>query len=123
MSEPHPRILFVTGKLAEPALRRVLADLASKAKFEAEVAVLPITVAALMTADWVRRHLKVPDNVEVVVLPGLCRGDPDELEAEVQRAIKLGPKDLRDLPEFFGKPSGPPPGYGAFDIEILAEVN
>ncbi|HUR53274.1 MAG TPA: dihydropteroate synthase, partial [Gemmataceae bacterium] len=37
--------------------------------------------------------------------------------------VELGPKDLRDLPEFFGKASGPPPGYGAFDIEILAEIN
>src|SRR5262249_35937332 len=35
----------------------------------------------------------------------------------------LGPKDLRDLPEFFGKHSGPPPGYGAWDIDILAEIN
>ena len=34
-----------------------------------------------------------------------------------------GPIDLRDLPEFFGKKSGPPPGYGKFDIEILAEIN
>ena len=30
--------------------------------------------------------------------------------------MERGPKDLRDLPEFFGKASGPPPGYGAFDI-------
>jgi dihydropteroate synthase-like protein len=35
----------------------------------------------------------------------------------------LGPKDLRDLPEFFGTESGPPEDYGGFDIEILAEVN
>jgi dihydropteroate synthase-like protein len=46
---------------------------------------------------------------------------------EVSRAAGApavrGPLDLRDLPEFFGKRSGPPPGYGAFDIEILAEIN
>src|SRR5207248_249268 len=34
-----------------------------------------------------------------------------------------GPKDFRDLPEHFGQRSGPPPGYGAFDIQILAEIN
>src|SRR5262249_36876826 len=34
-----------------------------------------------------------------------------------------GPADLRDLPEFFGRGGGRPPGYGAFDIEILAEIN
>jgi dihydropteroate synthase-like protein len=120
----RPRILFVTGKLAEPALRRVLAELAPHAGFEAEVAVLNITVAALMTADWVARHLgHVPGDVERVILPGFCRGDPEEVARAAGVPVALGPKDLRDLPEFFGKRSGPPPGYGAFDVEILAEIN
>jgi len=122
MSEPR-RLLFVTGKLAEPALRRTLAELAPRAGFEAEVAVLPITVAALMTVDWIRRHLTMPDHISEIVLPGLCKGDPGELAAATQRPTRLGPKDLRDLPEFFGKASGLPTGYGDFDIEILAEIN
>ena len=113
------RILFVTGKLAEPALRRQLHELAPQAGFEAEVAVLNITVAALMTANWVARHLAVPPGIDRVILPGLCRGDV----REVGPLAELGPKDLRDLPEFFGKASGPPHGYGRFDIEILAEIN
>jgi len=80
MSEARrPRVLFVTGKLAEPALRRVLADLAPKAGFDAEVIVLPITVAALMTANWVARHLSAPEGVDRVILPGFCRGDVDEV--------------------------------------------
>jgi dihydropteroate synthase-like protein len=116
---PRPRILFVTGKLAEPALRRILDELAPRAGFEAEVAVLNITVAALMTANWVARHLAVPPGIERVILPGLCRGDI----REAGPLAELGPRDLRDLPEYFGKQSGPPPGYGSFDIEILAEIN
>ena len=124
MSEARrPRILFVTGKLAEPALRRVLADLAPKAAFDAEVAVLPITVAALMTANWIARHLSVTDGLDRVILPGFCRGNVNEVSAAANAPAELGPKDLRDLPEHFGKRSGPPPGYGAFDIEILAEIN
>jgi dihydropteroate synthase-like protein len=124
MTAARPRILFVTGKLAEPALRRVLADLAPKAGFEPEVAVLPITVAALMTANWVARHLGPPPaDVERVILPGFCRGDVGEVADVCRAPAELGPKDLRDLPEFFGGRSGPPPGYGAFDIEIIAEVN
>jgi dihydropteroate synthase-like protein len=119
----RPRILFVTGKLAEPALRRVLHELAPRAGFEPEVAVLNITVAALMTTNWVARHLAVPEHIDRVILPGLCRGEVNEVAVTTGRPVELGPKDLRDLPEFFGKTSGPPPGYGAFDIEILAEIN
>jgi len=116
---PAPRILFVTGKLAEPALRRTVADLAPRVGFEPHVAVLNITVAALLTTNWVARHLHVPDGIDRVILPGLCRGELAELGPKAER----GPNDLRDLPEFFGKKSGPPPGYGAWDIEILAEIN
>src|SRR5436190_16777653 len=123
MTPERPRFLFVTGKLAEPALRRVLADLAPRAGFTPDVAVLPITVAALTTTPWVARHLAVPPGVERVILPGFCRGDAADVAAACGVPAEHGPKDLRDLPEFFGHQSGPPPGYGGYDIEILAEIN
>jgi dihydropteroate synthase-like protein len=118
-----PRLLFVTGKLAEPALRRALADLAPQAGFEPSVAVLHITVAALMTAPWVARHLSVPPGTDRVLLPGWCAGDLAAVEAVAGVPVERGPKDLRDLPAFFGQRPGPPPGYGAHDIAILAEIN
>jgi dihydropteroate synthase len=116
------RILFVTGKLAEPALRRVLAELAPRVGFIPEVAVLPITVAALLTTDWVARHLRVPPGISRIVLPGFCRGPSEPLE-RLGVPVERGPKDLRDLPEFFGKGKTAPADYGAFDIEIIAEIN
>ena len=38
-------------------------------------------------------------------------------------AVELGPEDLRDLPRHFGQADARLEGYGAFDIEILAEIN
>jgi len=58
------RVLFVTGRLAEPALRRVLA--ATPLPFAYEIAVLRITVAALMTTAWIARHSSSPQVVSRV---------------------------------------------------------
>jgi dihydropteroate synthase-like protein len=117
------KTLFVTGKLAEPALRRVLTELPAAAKVEPEVAVLPITVAALMTTDWVARRVSPRPGISRAMLPGLCRGETASVEAVLGVPVERGPKDLRDLPEHFGGKAGPPPGYGPHDIEILAEIN
>src|SRR5208337_1537795 len=69
-SSPTPRhVLFVTGRLAEPALRTALAGMAPP--FAYTVAPLKITVAALMTTPWIARFLKLsaPD-VDLVMIPG-----------------------------------------------------
>lgn len=117
------KILFVTGRLAEPALRQVLRDLMPSLGFDSEIAVLPISVAALMTPRWVARHLQARDGIDRVVLPGHCRGDLDEIERIVGVPVSTGPEDLRDLPVYFGGRDDKNDGYGAYDIEILAEIN
>lgn len=121
MSRPH--LLFVTGKLAEPALRRLLLELAPRADFDYSVAVLPITVAALATTSWIARHLIVPPGVNRVLLPGLCLGDLEAIREPLGLPVERGPKDLRELPEHFGAATKPPADYGTYDIEILAEIN
>lgn len=119
----EPRILFVTGRLAEPALRRVLGSLAPQAGFQALVETLPITVAALMTVDWIAKRLpRIPD-CDRVVLPGYTRGDLEKLQELWARPVELGPKDLRRLPEHFGRRASRDDSFGLWDIEIIAEIN
>jgi dihydropteroate synthase len=117
--EPQ-RVLFVTGRLAEPALRRVLAEMAPP--FEYDVAVLGITVAALMTTAWIASHLTVPTGIDLVLIPGLCEGDPETIAASIGVAVEKGPKDLREIPRHFGRPAAAQ-DYGAWDVEIVAEIN
>ncbi len=119
-----PRILFVTGRLAEFALRQVLDELAPRAGFVPEVQVLPISVAALMPPKWVARHLNVPPGIDRVILPGHCRGDLAPVLAKAGGVpVELGPEDLRDLPRHFGHDDRRLAGYGAHDLQILAEIN
>jgi dihydropteroate synthase len=116
----RPRVLFVTGKLAEPALRRVLGEL--EPLVAAEVAVLRITVAALMTTPWIARFLEVPPGTDLVLIPGLCEGDVELLRERFGVRVEKGPKDLRDIPRHFGQAAAVQE-YGAHRIEILAEIN
>jgi dihydropteroate synthase-like protein len=118
----RPRVLFVTGRLAEPALRRVVAD-AAAGRFEPVVVALPITVAALLTTNWVGRHLSLPPDVKRVILPGFCRGEAASLAEKFGVPFEHGPKDLHDLPEYLGSPPRRMPTLDGYDIEIIAEIN
>jgi dihydropteroate synthase len=116
------RVLFVTGRLAEPALRQTLERMAPS--FACDVAVMHITVAALMTTPWIARFLQVPlpQGTDLVLIPGLCEGDTSVISKPAGVRVEKGPKDVREIPEYFGH-AALQRDYGAWDIEILAEIN
>jgi dihydropteroate synthase-like protein len=116
--------MFVTGRLAEGLVRRVVEALASEIGFQAEVRVLGITVAALMHVDWVRRKLTVdPASCDLVMLPGWCQGPVESLSEAYGVPVLAGPREILDLPEFLGSGPAAPVDLSPFDIEIVAEIN
>jgi len=119
---PREHIHFVTGRLAEHALKSIVAPLAADVGFDFSVDVLPITVAALMTPKWIAERWRVPPTASRVILPGYCTGDLAPLVASTSASVELGPRDLRQLPAYFQR-DPPPHDYGAWDIEIIAEIN
>lgn len=146
--KPDHHYHFVTGRLAEGAVRDIVARLAETFGFRYSIDVMPITVAALMTPKWLRRHLTVPQAATHVVLPGFLggadetarasaddstnateRSDDERSDDSLRQLIDdagvpclLGPKDCRELPEWFGSQSTPP-DLRDHDIEIIAEIN
>lgn len=116
-------VLFVTGRLAEQPLRRIVGELSGSAGIALEVAVLGISVAVLMHVEFVGRKLQVPPYVDCVILPGWCQGDVSQLERRFGKPFERGSKDLHELPEFFGHEKRSFVDLSRFDIEILAEIN
>ena len=114
------RLLFVTGRLAEPALRDTLRR--AELPFEYDVAVMKITVAALMTTEWIARRLEVPEAVTRIMIPGMCEGAIEALSERFGIPAVKGPADLKALPSWFGREDARA-SYGERDIRVFAEIN
>ena len=112
-------ILFLTGKLAEPSLHRVLADM--DGDFSYHVHQLGISVAGLMTADMIKRRLTALHDADRVVVPGRCRGDLQHLSEHFGTPFERGPEELKDLPRYFGKQARPP-DLSRYDVQVFAEI-
>ena len=119
---PDHHYYFVTGKLAEVAVRGIVAPLAEQHGFAYTIGVMPITVAALMTPRWIRRHLDVPEQATHVIVPGYCEMGVNELAASLEIPVITGPKDCRAMPELFGAQRSRD-DFGEYNIEIIAEIN
>lgn len=114
------RLVFVTGQLAKEALRRALAECGGG--FDWTIEALRIKVASLMTTDYIESTLTLRP-CEVVYIPGLSQANTEALSEEFGVPFVKGPKDLRDLPAFFGQAAE---GYrpdGEHSVTLLAEIN
>ncbi len=113
-------LLFLTGKLAEKRLQRVLESM-QPTEFTYEVRNIGVSVAALMTGQMLMRRLNTLEGVNRIIVPGLCRGDLEQVAQKFGVPVVRGPEDLKDLPQFFGR-KGRKPDLSRFDVRIFAEI-
>jgi dihydropteroate synthase len=123
-------IVFLTGRLAQPQLERVLAGIEA-APFTWEARDIGLQVAGLMTADMVHRRVPVPvmtehagapgQRADRMMVPGRCRGDIEALSSHYGIPVQRGPEELKDLPRFFDR-AAKPVDLGAYDTAIFAEI-
>ena len=112
-------VLFLTGKLAESSLHKVLAEM-SERRFDYKVAQIGITVAALMTTKLIKRRLTEIGTANKIVLPGRCDVNLNELSEHYSVEVIRGPDELKDLPRFFSHETQASPMQ--HDIMIFAEI-
>ena len=113
-------IVFLTGRLAEKNLHRVL-EAMQPAPFTHSVLALSLQVAGLMTSDMIRRRLPDASGADRVMVPGRCRGDLDSLSSHFGVPFVRGPDDLKDLPRYFGREIAPI-DLSRHDVRIFAEI-
>lgn len=117
-------LLFLTGKLAEKSLHKVLNEVQNNPKtppFKYRVEQIGVSVAALMTPDLIARRLKETGDADKVIVPGLCQGDLSTLVAQYGVPVERGPNDLKDLPQYFGH-AGVAPDLSQYQVKIFAEI-
>jgi len=120
-------ILFLTGKLAERQLTKILENMSIPSpckkppEWNYRVKQLGLSVAALMTGDLILRRLKDIKGINKVILPGRVRVDIKKLSKSYGIPFERGPEELRDIPEFFGR-SEKKKKLNKYDIKIFAEI-
>ncbi|MGK6307992.1 DUF6513 domain-containing protein [Variovorax sp. DT-64] len=126
-------IVFLTGRLAQASLTRVLAGIEA-APFTWEVREIGLQVAALMTTDLIRRRVPAPVSsegegkgeserrrVDRIIVPGRCRGDVEALSVHYGIPVERGPQELKDLPRHFDR-AAQPIELDAYEVAIFAEI-
>ena len=113
-------ILFLTGKLAEKSLHKVLESM-QPVTFSYNVRQLGVSVAALMTTELIQRRLEQTYDADRIVIPGRCRGDIEALSAHFGTPVERGPEELKDLPSYFGMHTQRT-SLDRYAVQIFAEI-
>ena len=116
------KLLFLTGKLAEPSLHKVLKEM-TPIPFDYRVHPLGLSVAALMTDKMISRRLtkEIIADSDQIIVPGRCRGDLELLSQQLGVSVIRGPEEVKDLPIFFGR-ERKQPDLSRYDVNIFAEI-
>jgi len=96
------RVLLVTGRLAEPLVRKYAGDV----KAEVDVACLPVSVAALITPQMVVEGLRgavARKKYDMIIVPGLMRGSTKPIEKALGVPVFKGSRYACDIPLVFEK--------------------
>ena len=99
----NEHIIFVTGKLAKPAIDKVLSS-CHENKFTYEIIDIGVSVVALATVDIILKKLEKKDlsKATKIIIPGRCKGDIDNISDKYNMPAIRGPEELKDLPLFMG---------------------
>lgn len=114
------KLLFLTGRLAQPRLEATLASL-GLVSGSWQIANIGIKVAALMTEAIIRNRLKGPLGADRVIVPGRSRMDLASLGAHYGVPFERGPEEIVDLPQYLGH-GGRPPDLSQHNLAIFAEI-
>ncbi len=87
------KVLLITGRLAQGRIREII----SKQRGRHEVHVADVDVAAMLIPKKVAEELKRAGNFDVILVPGLMRGDLRAIERATGIPTYRGPKDAADL--------------------------
>ncbi len=113
------KILFVTGKLAERQLQRILS--AMKPEFSYKINQIGVSVAALMSENILMRRVEKDKGIDKIIVPGRFRGDLDKLSKFFKVPVLRGPDDIRNLPDYFGMDKKKEE-LNEYDCLIFAEI-
>ena len=113
------KILFLTGKLAERQLRRILSSM--KPEFSYKINQIGVNVAALMSENIIMRRLDKEQKADRIIVPGKFRGDLKKLTRYFNIPVERGPDDISHLPDYFGI-KNPEEELLEYECDIFAEI-